>query len=368
MGKEVVLHFLGDVSFNDAYVQLYKKGIKPFNEPAEILTKADYVVGNLESQVAGPTGENTLKNPRVKTERAALNYLLDLHLDMVSVANNHTYDGLRGGFIESCSFLDEHKIKYLGATIDKSKLYAPAIVEVEGVRFGFLNYVNSDTHPSMPTDADVYLNMYAADKIIQQIKELKPQVDFLILLLHWGGLTDYGFYPHHTQIADARSFIDAGADAIIGHHTHTFQAYEQYKGKNIFYSLGNFCFADIYSADRFNPVRKSGKQGAIVELKFNIDDHSVKHRLYPIVNNNLIIQSAPQLQAKYNWRNFKFFFVKHLPPCRWAYYFYRANIEPLQFYIEASEKNWFQRIKNLNLKKIVSFARFVLNMKKSDGF
>ncbi|MDB5282005.1 MAG: capsule synthesis protein cap [Bacteroidota bacterium] len=368
MGKDAVIHFLGDVSFNDAYVGLYKKGIKPFNEVGPVLAKADYVIGNLESQVIGAQGENLLKNPRVKTEKETLNYLHDLDIDLVSVATNHTYDGLRDGVVQSFAFLDEHKILHVGASLEQVDAYKPITLEVNEIKFGFLNYVHQDTHPSTPKDADVYLNYYTRDKILNQIDALRKEVDFVVLLFHWGGLTDYGFYPHHTQISEAHMFLDRGADVIIGHHTHTFQAIETYKGKPIFYSLGNFCFADIYSGKKLNKVRVSGKEGAIVELKFNAADKTTSYKLIPIANEDHMLKLAPGLSKKYAWRNFKFFFVKNIIVFRWCYYFYRANIEPLQFYFEASEKNWFQRIRDLNFKKVVGFIRFILNMKKKEGF
>ena len=366
MSKEAVIHFLGDISFNDAYVDLYKKGVNPFTGVREILAKADYVVGNLESQVIGAQGENLLKNPRVKTELQTLNYLNDLSVNLVSVATNHTYDGLRDGVVQSFSFLDGHKILHIGASLDQANSFKPLVVEINQVKFGFLNYVHEDTNPSMPKDADVYLNYYDREKILTQIASIRKEVDFVILLFHWGGLTDYGFYPHHTQIRDAHAFIDQGADVIIGHHTHTFQPIEKNKGKPIFYSLGNFCFADIFSGGKWNKVRATGKESAIAELKFNAETKTCDYTLFPVSNEDHNIKPNPGLIKRYRWRNFKFLFVKNIIVFRWCYYFYRSSIEPLQFYFEASDKTWFQRIKALSFKRIVGFIRFMLNMKKEE--
>ena len=71
----------------------------------------------------------------------------------------------------------------------------------------------------------------------------------------------------------ARRLIDVGADLIIGHHSHTIQPYEKYKGKYIFYSLGNFCFADIYHENKiYSKFSKRQKNSIILKVDFKKED------------------------------------------------------------------------------------------------
>jgi hypothetical protein len=111
-------------------------------------------------------------------------------------------------------------------------------------------------------------------------------------------------------------------------------------------------------------LRKTGKESAIVELKFNKESRSYKYNLHPIISNNLAIEVSPGHERRYAWRNFKFFFVRNIIFCRWLYYFYKSTIEPMEFYFEVSDKNWFQRLKGLNWKKISDFSKFMMNVNK----
>ena len=125
------------------------------------------------------------------------------------------------------------------------KLLNPLIISENGVTIGLLNYVTQDTNPNLPENAGICLNMFDEHKAEQDILSLKPKVDHVVVLLHWGGRVEGGMFPDFDQPGIARQLIDCGADLIIGHHSHTFQPVEVYKGKHIFYSLGNFCFSDF---------------------------------------------------------------------------------------------------------------------------
>ena len=110
-----------------------------------------------------------------------------------------------------------------------------------------LNYVTKDTNPNLPIDADVYLNWFKEESVIEDIKKYKKKCNYVFLLLHWGGNMEGAMLPDFNQKEIAHKLIDAGADLIIGNHSHTIQPYEIYNGKYIFYSLGNFCFSDDFS-------------------------------------------------------------------------------------------------------------------------
>ncbi|NVN94328.1 MAG: CapA family protein [Bacteroidetes bacterium] len=241
----VNVSFLGDISLNDNYVTLYKEGINPFSNLNPYLKKTDLIIGNLECFSKGDFGENKLKNPRLTTTIETLNYLKLIKLNVACLANNHVYDHLEDGFKKTTDFLQNNEISFLGASYEKGKESEPKIIEKDDLKIGLFNYVTEDTHPNLPSNASVFLNIFNLDKALIDIKSIKNRVNHLVILFHWGGSVEGGNYPDWYQITISRKLIDAGADLIIGHHSHTLQPYEEYKGKYIFYSLGNFCISNF---------------------------------------------------------------------------------------------------------------------------
>ena len=239
------LVFLGDISLNGNYIQ---KNIENNNPFFVDFSDSDYVVGNIECLAKGD-GENLLKKPRLKTSKATLSLLKNINLNVGLLAHNHVYDNLRKGFDDTIDFFVENNIKYLGASIESSLVEEPVILKNNDTSVCLLNYVTRDTNPNLPDDADVYLNWFDEEKVLADIKKYKYICDYVVLLLHWGGKMEGAMLPNFDQDGLAHRLVDAGADLIVGNHSHTIQPYEIYKNKYIFYSLGNFCFSDDISND-----------------------------------------------------------------------------------------------------------------------
>lgn len=324
--------FVGDVAFNDQYRELLEAGSNPFRAIGPAMEGYDLVVGNLECMARG-TRFNRLKVPYVHTSVRALELgLPQLHLRLMSTANNHCHDNMADGYSASIKTLDELGIRHVGTSLSPEDCGKPAIVEIKGLKFGFLNYVHSDTHPSIPPDPEVFPNFFDEDKILADVKNLKPQVDHVILLLHWGGKTDYGHLPHHEQIGQAQRMVDAGASAIVGCHTHAFQGWRTYKGVPVYYGLGNFCFADIDCEGVWSRVRNSGKWSAMAEITFG--PKQTRHRFIPIssFNHRLKIDHTYRWPIWFwQWILIKFTLFPSLYP---LYYRYLHRIEPVFFHAQ----------------------------------
>ena len=256
--------FLGDISLNNCYNDLYKNTINPFEDIELELRNSDFNIGNLECLAIGDFGENTLKHPRLGTEQNTLNLLQHLNLGAVTLAHNHVYDNLKDGFEKTICNLEFQNIKSLGAAVSEVVFEREHIIEENGVKLGLLNYVTENTNPKIPSDADLFLNYFELEKVLVHISNLRDKVDHVILLLHWGGRVEEGFYPDFNQPIIARQLIDAGADLVIGGHSHTVQPYEVYNGKHIFYSLGNFCFDDIIQDDEVFEIGRYRKRKGIM--------------------------------------------------------------------------------------------------------
>lgn len=346
------ISFLGDISFNNEYNHLYDKGARPFEQVETWLSESDLVVGNLECLARGENGENKLKRPRLKTEVSTLNYLNNLNIGLVSLAHNHIYDNLYDGYKETTQFLKNNKIKFMGASHSTAEAKQPLFAEFDGLKFCFLNYVSEDTNPSLPPDAKIYLNIFNPQNVIEEIHRYKEKF-FVILLLHWGGNVEGEILPHIVQKKNARRFIDAGADLIIGHHSHTLQPYEKYKDKYIFYSLGNFCFADVFSdgaVKRWD--NKKYIESAIIKLHTREQNYTIE--IIPIRNRNLFIQRDDTLLRKFQRRNLLFKITSSFR-CLWSlYYFYQKKINPIIVQLKRKDpnKSLFKRIVTINGEKI----------------
>lgn len=343
--------FLGDISLNDNYNSLYNNGEKPFDKIGSILKKNDYIVGNLECLVAGDSGENVLKNPRLKTNLTTLNFLNDIGVNVVELAHNHVFDNLKDGFEKTISFLDENNIRYLGASTIKGEESKPLIIEKNGMSVCLLNYVTHDTNPSLPSNADVYPNWFDEKKVISHIIENKKKYDYVFLLLHWGGRCEGGLYPDWDQPKIARRLIDAGADIIIGNHSHTIQPYELYNGKYIFYSLGNFCFADLLQNDGTysNQSIKRKKLSRILMISLsvnslNINIHCTKRNNNGGIDFTYYTKSLKQIM-------YRLFFLNKVIWC--LYFSYLKKLRPFFLYFFFDNISLMDKMNKISVKNII---------------
>ncbi|MBU1097089.1 MAG: CapA family protein [Bacteroidetes bacterium] len=340
------ISFLGDISLNDDYVEYYKNGVNPFLNLQTILKSDDYVVGNLECLTKGEKGENLLKKPRLTTTVETLNYLKLLNVNIVSLAHNHVYDHLEDGFVKTTEFLHSNSIRYLGAGPTMKEAKKPIILSGDEFKIGFLNFVTNDTHPNLPENAPIILNYFAEDSVTKEIKELKDSVDHIVLLLHWGGRVEGGMFPDYDQPQLARRLIDAGADLIIGHHSHTFHPYELYKGKYIFYSLGNFCFSDFIFDGRKHHMPPSRMVTGIVSITFSKNNYSVETNFF--LNQKTQYLFLPDYNKKLKIRNNLFRNVLKFHSFWRIYYVYKKYFMPVKNFISRNDLDLFEKLKRIS--------------------
>ena len=182
--------------------------------------------------------------------------------DVITLAGNHVWDSGEPGIVDTMKGLDELGIVHLGAGLDIEEARRHAVVEREGVRFGFLCYncvgpKASHATPDKPGCAYVatmthceiqefgpprFFTFADPDSIAEMkadIRKLRPLCDVLTVSLHKGvGHTAAELAMYDQQISHAA--VDAGADVIFGHHAHILKGIEVYRGKAIFHGLCNF--------------------------------------------------------------------------------------------------------------------------------
>ncbi|MBD3792962.1 MAG: CapA family protein [Campylobacterales bacterium] len=161
----------------------------------------------------------------------------------VSLANNHVMDYGEEAFAKTRAILEDMEVPYFGAGRKGDNFHNPVVIEFAGKKIGLLGYSCPTTTPVFGDEVhsgSAYLNV---DNVLNDMEQLKEKVDFIIVQPHWG-IQEIPF-PTYTDRQLAHTLIDNGADMIIGHHAHVIQSREIYKGKPIFYGVGNFIFPDL---------------------------------------------------------------------------------------------------------------------------
>lgn len=244
--KTTTLFFAGDImlSRNVANKLIEARDYTlPFGRTADIIRDADISFANLESPFLDklPFAQQGLV---FKADPQTINGLLEAGFDVLATANNHAFDQGLAGVNFTIIHLKSRGIIPIGTGPD---CHEGAVFEKNGLKFGFLAYSYAAYNDAGKQPSSWVCDWKDMAKVALDIKTLKPKVDFLIVSTHTG--TEYQRSPDDIDAQRARGAVDAGADLVVGHHPHWVQTIEQYRGKWIFYSLGNFVFDQMWSTD-----------------------------------------------------------------------------------------------------------------------
>lgn len=210
------------------------------------LEDIDFLLANQESMPAG----HALGLSDYPIFNSPPHIIRDLQLngvDFLTLANNHTLDKGEQQVLLSLRNLNHYNMPYAGAFSSPEDKAQPRIMMVNGIAVGVLAYTyGTNTFGTTHPDNKDYLVSYLTpQQVIEDIKKLRLKTDFIVLSLHWG--KEYHKTNTLEQRELAKTFFDAGADAIFGHHPHVLQPFEWIDGKPVFYSLGNFYSAQPWA-------------------------------------------------------------------------------------------------------------------------
>lgn len=243
--SRVLLLALGDINLGRSVGQiLLKDSIDyPFAFAGPVLNGYDIVFANLESQITDQGGET--QHPRDRYIFAAppqaAQALLRGGVSVVSTANNHAFDyGLRG-LRETIEFLERTGVRFTGTSKDSVGMFNPALIRRNGITVGFVAYSEFVNQKGAWRGR---ISLFEAGRAKKEIAALRESVDFVVASYHGGA--EYVERPPKYTLSQMRQLVDLGADVVIGHHSHVPQGIEQYKGKWIFHSLGNFVFLQTH--------------------------------------------------------------------------------------------------------------------------
>lgn len=239
-------------------------GVKGFTD------NVDYSIVNFECVVSDGTERPIDKiGPNLKCTEKGIEALSWAGFDCVTLANNHFYDYGDEGVINTIKTCDKNNLDYVGGGInieDASRTLFKKIGE------HVLAIINCCEHEfSIATDNNGGSNPLNPIRQHYAIREAREHADFVLVIVH-GGNEHYQL-PSPRMKETYQFFIDSGADAVINHHQHCYSGYEYYKGKPIFYGLGNFCFDnDCYRSASWN-------EGFL--LSINLTSESIDFEMFP---------------------------------------------------------------------------------------
>lgn len=250
--------FVGDIMLDRGVSWYADKNGKDriFSGVKNLFSNYDIVVGNLEGTITNNESV-ARKNNKILRFTFDTDYsgvLKDAGFDILNLANNHALDFGIDGYSQTIENLNSVGIKSFGSPRNDSNL--SVLVNKNGKDLCFVGYHDLFTFNESP--------------VISEIKALNDKCDFLTVFTHWGD--EYKTKSNSRQQKLAYEFIDSGADLIIGTHPHVVQEIEEYKGKRIFYSLGNFVFDQDFSVNT--------KNGNAIGV--DISDADIKYEVVPI--------------------------------------------------------------------------------------
>lgn len=252
------------------------------------IEKADYSIVNLECPIADVQDTPIIKDgPNLKCKESTYNLLADIGFNAVTLANNHLRDYGNSSVKKTIARLDSLQISHVGGGENISEASKILYYSDGKKKVAIINCCEHES--SIAENGNAGANPIDPVNIYYSIIEGKKNADYVLVITHGG--------HEHFQLPSPRMqdlyrfFVDVGADAIVNHHQHCYSGYEEYKGKCIFYGLGNFMFDNIMVKGN-----KNWERGYMVALNFG---ESMKFQLIPYMQsqNNPFIRSLNEVET-----------------------------------------------------------------------
>lgn len=250
MSEKVIMGLMGDVMIG-RLVDEYTDHRPPeyiWGDLLSVIKSHDLNLINLEttltfSEKVVPKVFNFKAQPRkVESLKAA-------NVTVANLANNHILDYSEDGLLETIATLDKAGIFHMGAGNNSVAAHKPVILEKNGLKVGFIGCTDNEPEweATEKQSGTFYVDVGDIDALKSEIEILRPQVDVLILSIHWG--PNMRERPTQRFIKFAHDLIDLGVDILHGHSAHIFQGIEVYNKGLILYDTGDF--VDDYAVDPF---------------------------------------------------------------------------------------------------------------------
>ncbi len=256
----VKINFVGDIAL---FKEFQRRNVDPMQDIC--LPKSDFNIGNFEFIIPNKR-ENFFfdVSEEYKVDYDFFSKMKIERFNALGFANNHAMDYGREGIDDVISILESKNIKHFGIG---EQAYNVLEFTVDTISFAVIGCVKNGRWIQ---EGAFSPNLYNKDLVINEIEAAKNKVDHVIVFPHIGSeLVDV---PSPQDIDTCRSFIDAGATAVIGHHPHIIQGFENYKNRIIAYSLGSFIYLPEYEVGYSKKQGKEREFSICLNLSFSKDE------------------------------------------------------------------------------------------------
>jgi len=257
----VTLLFAGDIMLSRSVEDTMKSKNDwhwPFARIASVTRSADLAFANLETTISD-RGTQGGCGYCFRADPLAVRGLVHAGFDVLSVANNHTWDFGLVALEDTLGYLAANDISAVGAGRTVTEARGPVVRTVADTRIAYLAYTDILPASAQATADRAGVNLYDPVRMQEDIVRARALADVVVVSFHTG--TEYETVHNAHQEAVYRAAVDAGADLVVGHHPHVVQDMERYKNGWIVYSLGNFVFDQNFSL----ATRRGGLLTVVVE-------------------------------------------------------------------------------------------------------
>ena len=228
-----------------------------YNEVRDIINEADLAIGTLNATISDyPPHTGCVPTYVLVGSSGNADALMRAGFDVMSVATNHIKNCGPGNcgdraFLDTLGNLERVGITPVGAGLNHAEAMQPVVVDINGVRFGIVSLGHIE--PMAFADEDTPgIAVLDDENLRAAISAARDVSDVVIAMPHWG--PEDTAAPGWWQMALAEVAVDAGADLVVGNHTHVVQAYEEIDGVLVLYGLGNFVFDQVWPPDHTQGV------------------------------------------------------------------------------------------------------------------
>jgi poly-gamma-glutamate capsule biosynthesis protein CapA/YwtB (metallophosphatase superfamily) len=268
----LLIHGTGDVNLDASYIPAFREhGYEwAWSGLEGLFLRDDLTVVNLECAVS-ELGTPQPKDFTFRASPAALPPARSAGVEVANLGNNHSRDFGVEALLDTRAHLDANGIAPVGAGKDLAEATRPALFELNGwtvAVLGFggvyptLDWFAGPDHPGMASGDDI-------PTMVEAVRSAGRVADIVVVAIHWG--VELDLQPRPEDVERAHAMIDAGADVIFGHHSHRLNPMAVYRGRPIFWSLGNFVWPSFSAA---------GSATAVAEVTVTPDER-YRGRLIP---------------------------------------------------------------------------------------
>jgi len=245
MARTATLATCGDIMVHDAQIDAARRNdgfdfSECFEHVAPMFNSADCAFCNLETTLSG-SKRGYRGYPLFNTPEHLARNLADAGFSVITTANNHSPDYHEPGIISTLDFLDAAGLRHTGTARSAEERTRPLVLDVNGIRTGFMAYTYGTNDIPIPSDKSYLLNFLKKEDIEADVRSMRAaDADIIICCPHFGA--EYVKAPDEGQIALVRWLWDLGVQIVIGNHSHIVQpaVWDRTHNRYAVFSLGNF--------------------------------------------------------------------------------------------------------------------------------